>query len=136
MKKFKTLSIILVFAFVLVALTSCFTTNTVLDSRKVDSPIPIAEPNNFKVAGSLEKTFDIRYRAFTNTQKPSDAELLEKIVKQTQKKFGQAAIPGDIIFTRILRDRTDMFALIPGSGVNFSDMSYKIKATWNVYVPI
>ena len=136
MKNIKKLSIILVFAFILFALTGCFTTNTVLDSREVESPIQIAEPANFKVAGSMEDTFGIKYRVFSNTQKPSDEEILQKIVKQTQKKYGATAIPGDIIFTRILKDRTDMFALIPGSGVNFSDMSYKIKATWNVYLPI
>jgi len=136
MKNGKKLTILLVFTIVLFALTGCFTTNTVLDSREVASPIEIAEPDNFKVTGSMEKTFDIKYRVFSNTQKPSDEELLQKIVKQTQKKYGASAIPGDIIFTRILRDKTDMFALIPGSGVNFSDMSYKIKATWNVYVPI
>ena len=83
----------------------------------------------------MEKTYDIKYTLFNHTQKPSDEEILKRMNKMTLKKFGSDAIMGDIVFTRILKDKTDFAALIPGSGVNFSDMSYKIKATWNVYVP-
>ena len=134
MRNIKRLSVVLVFAFVLLTLTGCFTTNTVLDAHNVEPPVKIEEPEKYKLAGSMEKTYDIKYTLFTRLQKPSDEELLEKIVKATQKKYGKDALIDNIVFTRILKDKTDMLALIPGSNVNFSDMKYKIKATWNVYV--
>ena len=135
MKNIKKLTVIFVFVLSLVSLTSCITTNTVLDSRDVEPPVKIEEPEKYKVAGSMEKTYDIKYTLFSRTQKPSDEEILQKMTKMTTKKYGSSAIMGDIVFTRILKDTTDFGALIPGSGVNFSDMQYKIKATWNVYVP-
>ena len=124
----------MVFVFILFTLTGCFTTTTVLDAHNIEPPVKIEEPEKYKLVGSMEKTYDIKYTLFTRTQKPSDEELLEKIVKLTQKKYGKDALIDNIVFTRILKDKTDMLALIPGSNVNFTDMKYKIKATWNVFV--
>ena len=134
MRNIKRLSALLVFAFVLFTLTGCFTTNTVLDAHNVEPPVKIEEPEKYKLAGSMEKTYDIKYLLFTHSQKPSDEELVEKIVKLTQRKYGKDALIDNIVFTRILKDKTDLLALIPGSNVNFTDMKYKIKATWNVFV--
>ncbi len=134
MRNIKRLSALLVFVFILFTLTGCFTTTTVLDAHNIEPPVKIEEPEKYKLVGSMEKTYDIKYTLFTRTQKPSDEELLEKIVKLTQKKYGKDALIDNIVFTRILKDKTDMLALIPGSNVNFTDMKYKIKATWNVFV--
>ena len=128
---------ILVFAaalVLLVCLTSCISSTRVIDIREVQGIVQMADRNNYKSVASMKKSFDIRYSLFTNTQKPSDEEMLEKIQQQTEKKYGPGAIAADISFTRIVKDTTDFVALLPDINANFSKTDYIIDAIWNVYI--
>ena len=131
----KSLCFFVLAVILILTLTSCITMRRVMEQRSVENTVSMNSLLKYETVSSMKKTFNVRYRFFSGTQKPSDEELIKRVQSLTEKKYGSEAVASDIVFTRIAKDRIDVIGSLTLSSTNMSDTVYRMEVTWNVYVP-